>query len=157
MTQPTDTPDPNTDGAVRARAVPIGEAGQDGVEGEPSTKRVKRDESGRFLKGNPPGPGNPHVKRIAELKAAVLAAVSPDDLRRVVETLVRLATDGEDVAASKVLMDRLFGKEIVAHVEHSGDGQSVVLILPANGTESGARSRTSTIAPEAAGIAPTAV
>lgn len=94
-----------------------------------------RDEAGRFVKGHKGGPGNPHAKRIAELKSAVLEAVSPADLKRVVEKLVYLATDGEDVAAAKVLMDRLFGKEIVAHVETAGGLAMPVLILPANGTE----------------------
>ena len=43
---------------------------------------------GRFTKGNPGGPGNPMGKQVAALRAAMLAAVTPEDMLALVRTLV---------------------------------------------------------------------
>jgi hypothetical protein len=52
--------------------------------------------TGRFLPGNPGGgrPANPFGRYQRELRAAVLAAVSPTDLQAVVRTVLRLAKRG---------------------------------------------------------------
>ena len=42
-----------------------------------------RDASGKFAQGNPGGPGNPHAKRVGELRTALLDAVTPEDMRAV--------------------------------------------------------------------------
>lgn len=68
------------------------------------------DNAGRFVPGNPGGPGNPHAGQVARLRSAMMAAVHDDDMRDVVATLVDLAKGG-DVAAIKLLMDRCLGKE----------------------------------------------
>ena len=67
-----------------------------------------RAASGRFAKGNPGGPGNPHARRAARLRSALYKAVTPDDLRDVIQALLSAAKGG-DVSAAKELMQRLLG------------------------------------------------
>jgi ribosomal protein L17 len=74
---------------------------------------MKRDAQGRFLPGNKGGPGNPFGKRVANLRKALMDAVTEDDLTEVVESLITKAKNG-DIAAIKVLFDRLFGPPIAA-------------------------------------------
>ena len=67
-----------------------------------------RGERGRFARGNAGGPGNPHAKRVARLRAALLKAVKPADLRDVVCALLSAAKAG-DVPAARELTQRLLG------------------------------------------------
>jgi hypothetical protein len=55
------------------------------------------------LPGNKAGKGNPHFRALAERRQAVLDAVTPADLGRVVKTLLGMAEDGDMVAAELVL------------------------------------------------------
>jgi hypothetical protein len=64
--------------------------------------------AGRFVKGNPGGPGNPYARHVAELRSALFNAVAPDDLRAVVASLLIQAKQG-DVASIKELLQRLLG------------------------------------------------
>jgi hypothetical protein len=68
-----------------------------------------RDKNGRFAKGNSGGPGNPFARRVAQLRAVLMESVTDDDMRAVVRTLVTLAKAG-DVAAIKLLFERLLGR-----------------------------------------------
>lgn len=68
-----------------------------------------RDRRGRFLPGNPGGPGNPDAAKLWRLREAVTAAVTEADVRRVMRTLLRRATKG-DMLAAKVFLDRVVGK-----------------------------------------------
>ena len=68
-----------------------------------------RDSAGRFATGNPGGPGNPFARRVAQLRSALLDAVSDDDLREIVSALVTRAKAGDVVAAREVLT-RIIGK-----------------------------------------------
>ncbi|MFO0899309.1 MAG: hypothetical protein U0836_17940 [Pirellulales bacterium] len=70
-----------------------------------------RDASGRFAKGNPGGPGNPHSRKVHVLRSAFLKAIKPSDLREVTEKLVELAKSG-DLDAMTLLYERVFGKPI---------------------------------------------
>ena len=82
---------------------------------------TERDSRGRFLQGNPGGPGNPLNKAVHRLRAALIRAVSEDDLEAVIGTLLRQAKDG-DVPSAKVLLERLFGKpyqELLLSVDNS--------------------------------------
>ena len=76
----------------------------------PSPNRANdRDQKGRFAKGNPSGPGNPHVRRVGELRIAILEAVTPDRIVKVLEVLYQKALKG-DVLAARGLLDRALGK-----------------------------------------------
>ena len=68
-----------------------------------------RGAGGRFTKGNPGGPGNPHARHVAEIRSVLMSAVSNDDLRAIVSTLVEKAKAG-DVMAAREVFDRLVGK-----------------------------------------------
>ena len=84
------------------------------MEQNPSTIAPNgRDHRGKFAPGNPGGPGNPHVRKVAKLRRAMLAAVSTDDIKAVVAKLVEKALDG-DVVAIRELLDRCLGKAPVA-------------------------------------------
>lgn len=68
-----------------------------------------RDQTGRFTKGNPGGPGNPFARKVSMMRRVMLDAVSEKDLRAIVQTLVVKAKEG-DTAAIKILFDRTIGK-----------------------------------------------
>ncbi|MCH8269929.1 MAG: hypothetical protein IH985_01780 [Planctomycetes bacterium] len=72
-----------------------------------------RNPGGRFVYGNPGGPGNPHAAQVARLRAALLAAVSEQDMTAIIARLVQLAKDG-DVRAIKELLDRTLGRPVEA-------------------------------------------
>lgn len=84
-----------------------------------------RGKNGRFLPGNPGGPGNPQAARVAQLRAATLAAVTPAQMKRVMRSLVEKAIDG-DVAAARLLLERCLGKEETT-IFPSGGG---MIVLP---------------------------
>lgn len=77
----------------------------------PSTNGSNRERAkgGKFQQGNAGGPGNPHAKRVAQLRSILLSAVSEDDLREVVTMLVKKAKEG-DMVAVRELLDRLVGR-----------------------------------------------
>ena len=69
-----------------------------------------RQPGGRFGPGNKGGPGSrPLARKAAALRAALLDAVSEDDLRMIVMKLVSEAKGGSIQAAHEVL-DRVLGK-----------------------------------------------
>ena len=75
----------------------------------PSNGDKGRGSDGRFLAGNAGGHGNPHAKKVAALREALLAAVSTEDIREMVAILVKQAKDG-DVMAAREVLDRVLGK-----------------------------------------------
>jgi hypothetical protein len=72
-----------------------------------------RDAGGRFAKGNAGGPGNPYAARVAKLRAALLDAVTTEDIEAVARALVRQARQG-DVASIRELLSRTLGKPLEA-------------------------------------------
>ena len=68
-----------------------------------------RDSSGKFTKGNVGGPGNPHARRVADIRKTLMSAVSDEDLVEIAQTLVVKAKGG-DVYAARELLDRMMGK-----------------------------------------------
>jgi hypothetical protein len=77
---------------------------------EPTTNGGNgRNANGKFAKGNPGGPGNPYNRRVARLRSAAIKAVTPDDISKVIATLLEAAKGG-DVAAIRELLDRTIGK-----------------------------------------------
>jgi len=70
-----------------------------------------RDGRGRFTKGNPGGPGNPLGPAIARLRAELVRAVTPSDMRAIAQALIRRARDG-DTLATRILFGYLLGRPI---------------------------------------------
>ncbi len=68
-----------------------------------------RDTRGRFTAGNGGGPGNPFARQVAALRAALVAAVAPDDMAAIAAALVERAKGG-DVAAARLVLSYLLGK-----------------------------------------------
>lgn len=78
------------------------------IESPSPTAANGRSTGGRFAAGNKLAKGNPHAKRVARLRSALLKAVSPADLRDVITALLTAAKGG-DVAAARELLQRLLG------------------------------------------------
>ncbi len=72
-----------------------------------------RGSNGRFRKGNPGGPGNPHVGSVAAFRAALFEVVTEKDIVAVWRKLVALAKAGEPWAI-KEFLDRTLGKAVQA-------------------------------------------
>ena len=72
-----------------------------------------RNAKGRFTRGNPGGTGNPHARKVGQLRSAMLGAVTQADMRAVVVKLVELAKGG-NVQAARELIDRCIGRPIEA-------------------------------------------
>ena len=70
-----------------------------------------RRPDGKFAPGWKGGPGNPFAKRVGRLRAALLKAVSPADMRAIVKALVAQAKAG-DVASAREVIERCLGKPI---------------------------------------------
>jgi hypothetical protein len=70
-----------------------------------------REASGRFLKGNPGGPGNPYVKQVAALKASLYEALTPADIRAVMAKMRDEALAGS-VAAARLLLEYSIGRPL---------------------------------------------
>ena len=64
---------------------------------------------GKFAAGNPGGPGNPHGGQVARLRAVMLEAVTPEDMRDVTRKLVEMAKGG-DLKAIHLLLNWTLGK-----------------------------------------------
>lgn len=81
---------------------------------------IGRDYHGRFAQGNAGGPGNPHAAATAKLRAAMLKAITPAEITKVMRAMIRKAKSG-DVSAAKEVIDRAIGKplepDLVARIE----------------------------------------
>ncbi len=89
-----------------------------------------RDARGRFTAGNPGGPGNPHAAQVGRLRSALLDAVTEDDMRAIIASLVEKAKSGS-IQAARVLFDRVLGQPLAADIleriealEQQAGGQS---------------------------------
>ncbi|MFH1419154.1 MAG: hypothetical protein ABII12_12825, partial [Planctomycetota bacterium] len=60
----------------------------------PNGDNGDRDARGCFAKGNPGGPGNPHARRVAEIRKLLLDAVTDQDVKEICDVLVRKAKEG---------------------------------------------------------------
>src|SRR5262249_56426298 len=68
-----------------------------------------RDGKGRFCSGNHAAKGNPHHRRMCQLRRALLDALTDDRLRELADALHRQAVAG-NVAAAKLLLLYALGK-----------------------------------------------
>jgi hypothetical protein len=63
-----------------------------------------QDAAGRFTIGNKCGRGNPYGGKVAELRQAFLHSVTPDDIEKIVRSMIKLAHEGSLQAAKLVLL-----------------------------------------------------
>jgi len=78
------------------------------------------DARGRFTRGNRGGPGNPFAHRVADLRAAFLDALTPEDMRAVALALLLKARSG-DLTAAKLLLQYSLGKPVANVPERRTD------------------------------------
>jgi hypothetical protein len=72
-------------------------------------KDSHRDAQGRFIGGNPGGPGNPFARQVAEMRRALLSCITYEEMRVIGGQLVVKAKMG-DLAAIKLLFQYVIGK-----------------------------------------------
>jgi hypothetical protein len=84
---------------------PLGAVG-DGS--EPAAKNG-HDKAGKFVAGNKCGRGNPHARRQAELRGALLGVMTPERMAALAEVLFSASLAGDWVAA-KLLLSHCIGK-----------------------------------------------
>lgn len=65
-----------------------------------------RGELGRFATGNKFGTGNPNASKVQKLRAAVLRAISEEDVQGIILTMIDLAIGG-DIAAAKLILSTI--------------------------------------------------
>jgi hypothetical protein len=71
----------------------------------------ERTPGGRFAPGNKAAVGNPHARRVARLRSALLKAVTPADMKAIVARLVQDARAG-NVQAAREVIERSLGKPV---------------------------------------------
>jgi hypothetical protein len=76
---------------------------------EPTTASSGRDSDGRFAKGNQFGPGNPFARKCAAFRAALMDAVTEQDIHDIANKLRDNAKAG-DKTAVKLLFQYVIGK-----------------------------------------------
>ena len=81
-----------------------------------------RDGSGRFLPGNPGGPGNPLARQIGRLRSALHEALTVEDMGRVVRAMLQKAQAG-DVAAARLCLEYALGKPMQGSVAAALDAE----------------------------------
>jgi hypothetical protein len=80
---------------------------------------MTRTRGGRFGEGNPGGPGDaPALAKSHQLRAALLSAVTPEDIREVAAKLLESAKGGS-LPAIRELLNRCIGKP--REVKDTGD------------------------------------
>ena len=89
--------------------------------GDPLANRNNgRDGKGRFRPGCKPGPGNPMFRQIHEVRKAILAGVTPEDVTEIIRRLVKDAKRGDKLAA-RIVLERVLGPavaiDLVARIE----------------------------------------
>lgn len=70
--------------------------------------------TGRFLKGNPGGPGNPWPARVHHIRALIQEAATDEAVLAVVARMIEDAKNG-DAVARREFFDRTLGKPDQAH------------------------------------------
>lgn len=70
-----------------------------------------RNNRGQFTRGNKHGTGNPFASKVNKLRAVLLEEVKEKNLRAIIRSLVAQA-EGGDLAATKILLDRVFGPAV---------------------------------------------
>jgi hypothetical protein len=73
-----------------------------------------RDRRGRFEPGCPGGPGNPHVRQVASVRATLAGEITPAVVKACIRTLREIVADAdapgsERIAAARELLNRAVG------------------------------------------------
>jgi hypothetical protein len=89
--------------------IPIGKSWNKTMEPKPNGPNDGRGEDGRFLPGNPRGPGNPYPRQVAALRNSILQAVTPKDIEEIIKAQIAQAKQGDTVAA-KFILERVLGR-----------------------------------------------
>jgi len=69
--------------------------------------------NGQFQPGNKGGPGNPHARKVAQLRAALLENLTPEKWQAIIGALINTATAG-DLAAIKLILNYSIGQPLPA-------------------------------------------
>jgi hypothetical protein len=88
-------------------------AAPESVQAPPGEPKPDRDAQGRFTPGNQCSRGNPFARKCAELRKALVNAVTPQDISEIVAKLIEKAKAG-DAAAARVLFSYALGKPATA-------------------------------------------
>jgi hypothetical protein len=80
-----------------------------GAQGPSVAEGSRHDALGRFVKGNPGGPGNPHHRKVAGLRQALLNIVTEEDVEAIARKLIDVAKEGS-LAAIKLFLAYVIGK-----------------------------------------------
>jgi hypothetical protein len=73
------------------------------------SESATKHNAGRFQVGNPGGPGNPHARQVAVIRSALLAALTPDVLQKMIDRLIEHAVEG-NMAAIKLVLAYSIGR-----------------------------------------------
>jgi len=77
---------------------------------------AERDARGRFLPGNRCAKGNPHAKKVQQLRSTLMRSVTGSELRSIIKSLLAKAAGG-DVHAAKLILDRTLGPPVALDLE----------------------------------------
>ena len=78
-------------------------------DGAPRERDPWRDERGRFLPGNPGGPGNPHVKEMSRLRAH-FRSMSPGVVFETIAAVLQSKALGGHYPSLKLYLEYMMGK-----------------------------------------------
>ena len=68
-----------------------------------------RNGNGTFSKGNTFGQGNPHFRKVAGLRTALLSAISEEDIAAIIQQMITAAKAG-DIQAAKFVLSYAVGQ-----------------------------------------------
>lgn len=79
----------------------------------PSTNGTSagRNGNGTFAKGNTYGQGNPHFRKVAGLRTALLNAIKEEDIAAIIQQMVTAARTG-DIQAAKFVLSYAVGQPV---------------------------------------------
>jgi hypothetical protein len=103
------TAEPSGNGHAGGRAAPSPLANGPNGQADAPPAGGRDAATGRFAKGNPGGPGNPHARRSAALRAALTGCVSEAEMRALGRRLYEMGLAG-NLPAAELLLRYCIGK-----------------------------------------------
>ena len=77
-------------------------------EGPKAAPILGRDDKGRFVRGNPGGPGNPFARKTAALRSALIRRMDEEKIEQLADTLIKQAIEG-DVSSARLVLQYAIG------------------------------------------------